>query len=190
MDKADNIPSKVHSDQISNGQKVLFVIGLVAFLVGVSILSFMGIRKIQRDLHRQKLMQENVVVEIAALNIKAPVLEGTEQAVLREGAGHFSGTGDVGEGNYCIAAHSSTIYKEYFNELKNVQEGMQIQLYRPDKTFVTYTVTEFFVVEPNETWILDEVDDKRITLVTCTDDGTQRFVVVGKLDSQIQNTLS
>ncbi len=166
------------------GQRILFGIGLALFLVGFGILSFLGVRKIIRDVHRHQLMETNVVVEIPALGIKAPVLEGTEQSVLREGAGHFPGTGDVGAGNYCIAAHSSPLYKEYFNALKDVQEGMTIELYRVDKTFVTYTVSEHFIVEPSETWILDESGDDRVTLVTCTDDGTQRLVVVGMLDEE------
>ena len=164
------------------GRRILFCIGLAALLTGLSILGYFGVRRIARDIRRHQLMQENVVIKIPALRIQAPVLEGTEQSVLREGAGHFSGTGEVGAGNYCIAAHSSTIYKEYFNALKNVQEGMQIWLYRPDKSFVTYTVSDHFIVEPSETWILDDFGDDRVTLVTCTDDGTQRLVVVGTLD--------
>lgn len=164
----------------SKGQIVMLIAGILAILVGVSILSFYGIRKIRRDLHRQELMREHVVVEIPELRIKAPVLEGTEQDVLREGVGHFTGTGDVGHGNYCIAGHSSTIYKEYFNNLKNVSNGMEIRLIRPDKSSVTYTVTESFIVEPKETWILDDFGDCRVTLVTCTDDGSQRRIVVGK----------
>ncbi|MDE7121809.1 MAG: sortase, partial [Oscillospiraceae bacterium] len=75
--------------------------------------------------------------------------------------------------------HSSTIYKEYFNNLKNIELGMEISLYDKEKKCYTYTVTENFIVEPNETWILDDFEDDRITIVTCTDDGTQRQVVVG-----------
>ena len=44
-----------------------------------------------------------------------------------------------------------------------------------------YTVTENFIVDPGEVWVLDDFGDDRITIITCTDDGTQRQVVVGKL---------
>ena len=67
-------------------QKILFFAGLLLFTAGFGILSFLGIRKIRRDLHRQKLMKENTVIEIPALRIKAPVLEGVEQSVLKEAA--------------------------------------------------------------------------------------------------------
>ncbi|MDE6730663.1 MAG: class D sortase [Oscillospiraceae bacterium] len=160
-------------------QWVLFITGLIAIIIGMSILGFYGIRKICREIQRQKLLKENVVVEIADIAIKAPVLEGTENEILSRATGHFPGTGEVGSGNYCIAGHSSTIYKEYFNNLKNIELGMEILLYDKEKKCYTYTVTENFIVEPNETWILDDFEDDRITIVTCTDDGTQRQVVVG-----------
>ena len=163
-------------------QRVLFVTGLIAIIIGVSVLGFFGIRKICREYHKQKLMRENPVVEIAALNIKAPILEGTDNKTISEAVGHFFGTGDFGKGNYCIAGHSSPIYKEYFNGLKNICNGMKITLYDKQKNSYVYTVTDTFVVEPDETWILNAFDDNRVTVITCTDDGKQRQVVIGKLD--------
>lgn len=165
----------------TKAQWVLFIIGLLTMLAGISILGFFGIRKIVRECKKAKLMRENAVVEIADIHIKAPILEGTEQSVLSQAAGHFMDTGSIGSGNYCIAAHSSVVYKEYFNRLKEAEEGMEICLYTPQKECFSYIVTEIFIVEPNEIQILDDYGDDRVTLVTCTDDGTQRLVVVGTL---------
>lgn len=162
-------------------QWALFMTGLIAIIIGTVILCFFGIRKICREIQKQKLFKENVVVEISDLRIKAPVLEGTEKETLSKAAGHFKGTGKVGSGNYCIAGHSSVIYKEYFNDLKNAEIGMEITLYSKEKKRYTYTITDKFIVEPDETWILDDFGDDRITIITCTDDGTQRQVVVGIL---------
>ncbi len=160
-------------------QWALFIIGLIALMIGMSVLGFYGIRKIHREIQKQKMFRENVVVEITELKIKAPVLEGTDNKTLSKAVGHFIGTGEVGSGNYCIAGHSSTIYKEYFNNLKNAEIGMEIDLYDKEKNCYTYTITDYFIVEPNEVWILNDFNDDRITIVTCTDDGTQRQVVVG-----------
>lgn len=161
----------------------MFIAGLLAILIGLSVLSFFAYRKIKRELNMRKLLRENVVVEIPDLDIKAPVLEGVGNDVLRQAAGHFENTGDIGKGNYCIAGHSSVIYKEFFNNLKNVQNGMEIYLYDKSKNRYTYVVTESFIVNPDETWILDDFEDVRVTIVTCTDDGTQRQVVVGKMSA-------
>jgi len=165
--------------KLQKRQYLIFIAGLLAVVMGLSVLSVIAFRKINRDRERQKLMQENPVIEIPDLKIKAPVLEGTSNDVLAKATGHFIGTGSVGSGNYCIAGHSSTIYKEYFNNLKNIENGMEINLYSINKVCYVYTVMETFIVEPNETWVLNDFNDNRITLVTCTDDGTQRQIVIG-----------
>ena len=164
-------------------QTFLLIVGIICIAAGVGILGFFGGRKIYREIKKQKLMRENPVVEITALHIKAPILEGTENEILARAVGHFPETGAVGSGNYCIAGHSSVLYKEYFDNLKNAENGMQIALYTKEKQCYTYTVSDRFVVEPDEVWILEDFGDDRVTLVTCTDDGTQRIVVVGKLDA-------
>ena len=58
-------------------QQALFCIGLIAIVLGLSVLWFFGIRKLHREYQKQKLMRNNPVVEIADLKIKAPILEGT-----------------------------------------------------------------------------------------------------------------
>ncbi len=175
--------SKLNTDTVQRTKKqwTLFITGLIAIVAGLSILGIFGIRKIYREYQKQKLMRENPVIKISELKIKAPILEGTDNVTLSKAAGHFLGTGDFGTGNYCIAGHSSTLYKEYFNNLKDVELGMTITLYDKDKNEYMYTVTENFIVEPSEVWVLDDFGDNRITIITCTDDGTQRQVVVGKL---------
>ena len=162
-------------------QLALFIIGLTAVIAGGSILGFFAVRKAVRWFRRQQLMRENYVVEIPAVGLKAPVLEGTEQEILRQAAGHFPGCGSFGSGNYCIAAHSSPIYKEYFNPLKKAENGMEIRLYNIEKDCVTYTISEMQYVAPSETWVLDDFGDDRITLITCNDDGSERLVVTGLL---------
>lgn len=175
------------NQQRTKKQWALFIAGLIAVITGISILGFFGIRKICREYKKAKLMRENAVVEIEALHIKAPILEGTDNDVLSKAAGHFPDTGSIGSGNYCIAAHSSVLYKEYFNHLKDAEIGMQICLYTPQKECFSYEITDIFIVEPNNVQILNDFADDRVTLVTCTDDGTQRLVAVGKLQPNVSS---
>ncbi len=162
-------------------KKILFCLGLIMTICGMSVLGFFGVRKIVRLVRLHQLMKENVVIEISDLSIKAPVLEGTDQETLRKGAGHFQGTGKLGEGNYCIAGHSSPIYKEFFNNLKQIQTGMEIDLFDTEKHCYAYTAEESFIVNPDDLRILQDFGDNRVTIITCTDSGEQRLVVVGKL---------
>lgn len=47
------------------------------------------------------------------------------------------------------------------------------------KKCYTYTVSEKFIIDPNEIWVLNDFGDDRVTNITCTDDGTQRLTVIG-----------
>lgn len=162
-------------------QWVLFYAGLTLILTGFILLSFFFIKKVYRELETEKMFQKNAVIEIPDINIKAPILEGTDKNILSKASGHFKNTGDIGKGNYCIAGHSSIIYDEYFNNLKYAEIGMQIILYDKYKNKFYYSVESIIIVNPNETWILNDFGDNRVTIVTCTDDGNQRLVVTGKL---------
>ena len=153
---------------------------------GVGILSLFAYRKISRELYLRKLLKENIVFEIPRLDIKVPVLEGTDQKALQVSAGHFEGTGALGKGNYCIAGHNSTIYAEIFNDLDEIKTGDEMYLVDNDSAHTTYKyiVTEYRIVESDETWVLIDFGDDRITVISCTDDGKQRQVVVGTYQKQ------
>ena len=69
----------MNSKSYNKKQWALFLTGLIAIIVGISVLGFFGIRKVYREYQKQKLMRDNPVVEIADLHIKAPVLEGTDK---------------------------------------------------------------------------------------------------------------
>jgi len=110
----------------SKKRRLLFVTGLIAMLCGMSVLGVFGWKRISREIEKHRLLRECIVFEIPALDIRAPVMDGTEHEVLSKAAGHFPGTGALGSGNYCIAGHNSTIYAEIFNEMKHIETGMEM----------------------------------------------------------------
>lgn len=164
-------------------RKPIFIVGIIMIVLGVGVLSFYGCRKISRELYLRKLLNNNINFEIPRLNIKVPVLEGTDNKALQVSAGHFESTGALGKGNYCIAGHNSTIYAEIFNDLDQIKIGDEMYLVDTDekRTRYCYVVTEYKTVEPSETWVLNDYGDDRLTVISCTDDGTMRQVVVGIL---------
>ena len=164
-------------------RKVLHFVGIVMITLGVTVLSVFAYKKISRELYLRKLRKENIVFEIPSLNIKVPVLEGMDSKALQVSAGHFEGTGSLGHGNYCIAGHNSTIYAEIFNDLDQIQIGAEMYLIDTDdkRTRYTYVVIEYKTVEPSDTWVLNDFCDDRLTIISCTDDGEYRQVVVGVL---------
>ena len=156
----------------------LRIMGICLLVCGSFILSLFAYKKISREVYLQNLLKENIVLEIPSLNIKVPVLEGTDSETLAVAAGHFPGTGELGLGNYCIAGHNSTIYAEIFNDLDQIQIGAEMDLVdtNAEKTCYTYKI-----VAPEDVAVLDDYGDDRLTVISCTDDGTQRQVVVGML---------
>jgi sortase A len=156
-------------------------------ICGVSILSLFAYKKISREIYLHKLLDENINFEIPRLNIKVPVLEGTDSKALQVSAGHFEGTGTLGKGNYCIAGHNSTIYAEMFNDLDQIQIGDEMYLVDNDanRTKYLYIVTEYKTVESSDTWVLNDFSDDRLTVVSCTDDGAMRQIVVGILKENL-----
>ena len=168
--------------------KPMFIIGIIMVVLGVGILSLYGYRKISRELYLRRLLKDNINFEIPRLDIKVPVLEGTDQKSLQVSAGHFEGTGALGHGNYCICGHNSTIYAEIFNDLDQIKIGDEMYLIDTDenRTRYTYIVTDYRTVEPSETWVLNVFGDDRITVISCTDDGKLRQVVVGMLKTETQ----
>ncbi len=79
-------------------KKALFITGLIAMLLGISVLGVFGWKRISREIEKQRLLKECVVFEIPDLDIKAPIMDGTEHEVLSKADGHFPGTGSVGSG--------------------------------------------------------------------------------------------
>ena len=73
--------------QIKRTKKFYFQQGL-----GFAILSVFVYKRISRELYKQKLLCECVVFEIPSLDIKVPVMDGTDNEILSAAAGHFENT--------------------------------------------------------------------------------------------------
>ncbi|HBD86045.1 MAG TPA: sortase, partial [Clostridiales bacterium] len=67
----------------------------------------------------------------------------------------------------CIAGHRSYTWGSFFSRLDELEAGNEILVDRSGITY-TYIVEETFVVAPEDTWVLSETEDARITLITCT----------------------
>lgn len=107
-------------------------------------------------------------LEIKKLKIDVLVVEGVSDDDLKVGAGHFPGTAPMGAvGNCAIAGHRSYTFGKFFNRLNELEIGDEIVLSNGIKTF-KYIVYKIHIVEPSETYVLNQVDDHSIlTLVTC-----------------------
>jgi sortase A len=125
-------------------------------------------------------------LQIKRLKIDVLVIGGITDADLKVGVGHFPGTADIGAiGNCAIAGHRSYAFGKFFNRLNEMEVGDKIIVSNGTEEF-TYVVYKVFVVDPQDTYVLNQVEDNRIlTLVTCTPIyiATQRLIVQARIEN-------
>ncbi|MEL7608721.1 MAG: class D sortase [Bacillota bacterium] len=124
------------------------------------------------------------VLSIPKIDLTVAVGEGVDDHTLKYTVGHFPNTALAGEkGNFCLIGHRNYTFGEFFNRLDELEAGDRVTVDR-DGAIYTYVITESFVVEPTDTWVLNPTEDAEITLITCTPIriATHRLIVKGVLE--------
>lgn len=117
-------------------------------------------------------------LEIPAIHLQVPVLEGTDDLTLNQGVGHIEGTPLPGKGgNVGIAGHRDG----FFRGLKDIHQGDTVDLITQTGSS-RYVVDEILIVSPDDAWVLRPRPSASLTLVTCypfyfVGSAPQRFIV-------------
>jgi sortase A len=116
-------------------------------------------------------------LSVPAMGISdVPVVEGTSEASLSQGAGHLPGTGYpwVPGSNTYIAGHRigypGTPSDHVFWNLPNLVQGDQILLTDSNGTTYTYAVSEIFEVSPADLSVTAPTGGDVVSLQTCIED--------------------
>ena len=121
-------------------------------------------------------------LEAPSVNMKATVLEGTDNRTLDRGAGHIEETPLPGQiGNIGIAGHRDTV----FRPLRKIKIGDPLRLTTRDRVY-HFEITSTTIVDPKDVHVLDATPDPTLTLVTCypfdfIGDAPRRFIVQARL---------
>src|SRR3954471_10053639 len=106
-------------------------------------------------------------IELPTLGRHYVVVQGTDDATLRKGPGHYPGTEFPGEGKTVAIAGHRTTYLAPFRTINKLKRGNRIVLKMPYATF-TYSVEKTQVVGPNALWITHNVrGEERLVLSAC-----------------------
>ncbi|MBN1779362.1 MAG: sortase, partial [Candidatus Buchananbacteria bacterium] len=133
---------------------------------------------------------------IDKIDVEIPIVEGkNEKQSLLAGAWHMPNTADPNEiGNMVIAGHR--YYKKppakdtFFNLDKlNIGDNFKI-VWNGD--LVDYKITEIKTVSPTQTEVLDESNEKKVTLITCTPlySSQKRLIVIGQPTDQADSLVA
>jgi len=121
-------------------------------------------------------------IQIPAIGVDAPVVQGDGWEQLKKGVGQHIGTANPGDqGNVVLSAHND-IFGEIFRHLDQLEPGDEVVVYTSQGAYV-YTVIRTKVVEPTDVSVMDSTVESTITLISCypylIDD--ERIVVQGRL---------
>jgi sortase A len=122
-------------------------------------------------------------IELPELDREYVVVEGTDEASLRKGPGHYPDTQLPGQdGTTAIAGHRTT-YLAPFRTIDQLEEGDEIVVEMPWARF-TYAVEDQDIVEPTQTEVTDKVGHERLVLSACHPlySAAQRIVVFAELE--------
>lgn len=142
---------------------------------------------IKQDMSMKDLNEGVAILEAPKINLKAPICEGIDKETLSYAIGHFPNTPDYGSlGNCCIAGHRSAIYNCVFNDIDNLEVGDSIYISKKSGEIFEYTLFDKKVVIPNNTSVLENTKDTRLTIVTCENWGKERLILTAKILSDAE----
>jgi len=124
-------------------------------------------------------------LEAPTVEMKATVLEGSDDRTLDRGAGHIEDTPLPGQpGNIGIAGHRDTI----FRPLKRIQVGDPLHLTTRDRIY-HFRISSTSIVGPKDVHVLDPTNEPTLTLVTCypfefIGRAPRRFIVQARLEGE------
>ncbi|TLN09789.1 sortase, partial [bacterium] len=122
-------------------------------------------------------------IQIAAINVDAPVVLGDLPEQLKKGVGQnlINPINPGQKGNLVLSAHND-IYGEIFRDLDRLKAGDEIILYTNQRSYV-YTVRETQIVKPDQVDVMDSTRDAVVTLISCYPYmvDKQRIVVIADL---------
>lgn len=172
-----------------NYKKVFLVIAILIILIvgGYFIYKYISKEDTEQtnpepaEENQYKLVEQidgyNVLgkIVIKDLDVEQYILDSTENKALEKGVAKVYGGSLNNYGNFCIAGHH---YESVFKKLSKLQKGDKFVIVDKNLKETEYEVKETYSAEPDDLKCLIQNEEKvEITLITCEDIGTKRFIV-------------
>ncbi|MEC1549431.1 class A sortase [Bacillus rugosus] len=128
-------------------------------------------------------------ITIKSVDLELPILKGTTNENLLIGAATMRPNQKMGEGNYPLAGHHLKQESLLFGPLENIKTGAQIVITDFKKDYI-YSVSSKEIISEMDAKVIEETNEKEITLITCDKaaETEGRLVVKGKLVDSFGHT--
>ena len=126
--------------------------------------------------------EQAIRLQIPALNVDAPIVQGDGWEQLKKGVGQHIGSPNPGDvGNMVFSAHND-VYGEIFRHLDQLQPGDEILVFTQQRQY-TYVIRSTQIVEPTQVEVMAGTNNPTATLISCYPylKDTQRIVVFADL---------
>jgi sortase A len=123
-------------------------------------------------------------MQIPAINVDAPVVQGDSWEQLKKGVGQHVGSADPGQaGNAVFSAHDD-VFGEIFRYLDKLQPGDKILVFTAQQQYL-YIVSGSQIVSPTQVEVMNPTSDATVTLISCYPYmvDNKRIVVFAKLQN-------
>jgi sortase A len=123
-------------------------------------------------------------ISIPKIGASYDVVQGTDEASLEKGPGHYPATAFPGLGETVAIAGHRTTYLAPFRHLDGLKPGDRVVLKMPYAVF-TYTVQYHKIVLPTALWVTHNVGYERLVLSACNPlySAAQRIIIFARLKS-------
>lgn len=130
-----------------------------------------------------KTYETIAILYIPTLDIQYPVLSSTSKELLKISLNKYWGPNPNKVGNFCIVGHNYNDEK-FFGKLNNIKIGEFVQLTDMSGKTLQYKVYDTYIVDPDDTDCTSQLTngETEITLITCTRDFKQRFIVKARTE--------
>jgi len=124
-----------------------------------------------------------VRIQIPAIEVDAPVVQGDGWEQLKKGVGQHIGSANPGEPDNMVLSAHNDVFGEIFRNLDQLQPGDSVVIYTSQQAF-TYTVESTMIVEPTQVEVMAPTSDGVVTLISCYPYmvSNKRIVVIASLE--------
>ncbi len=124
-----------------------------------------------------------VRIQIPAIEVDAPVVQGDGWEQLKKGVGQHIGSANPGESDNMVLSAHNDVFGEIFRNLDQLQPGDSVVIYTSQQAF-TYTVESTMIVEPTQVEVMAPTSDGVVTLISCYPYmvSNKRIVVIASLE--------
>mgnify|MGYP000212986475 CR=1 FL=1 len=117
------------------------------------------------------------IIEIPGIDIRYPVLEGAGNSQIRYAIGHMTETAGLGEkGNCVLCGHNGSRNGTFFTNLNQLSAGDKVKITDKKGEVHMYEVADTCIIGPYDNTVKNQSDEEILTLLTCANRGTKRFV--------------